>query len=69
MSLGEGIPQGVCNKPNLHTVVTVIVRRPIALERDGVWGTLVAEAELGARARAGRPRIGGGQDGTQKPPG
>ena len=45
MSLGEGIPQGVCNKPNLHTVVTVIVRRPIALERDGVWGTLVAAAE------------------------
>ena len=44
-------------------------RRPVPLERDGVWGTLVAEAELGARARAGGPRVGGGQDGTQEPPG
>ena len=41
----------------------------VPLERDGVWGTLVAEAELGARARAGGPRVGGGQDGTQEPPG
>ena len=30
---------------------------------------LVAEAELGARARARGPRAGGGQDGTQEPPG
>ena len=40
-----------------------------AMERDGVWGTLVAAAELGARARARGPRAGGGQDGTQEPPG
>eukprot|EP01048_Picozoa_sp_COSAG05_P030161 COSAG05_NODE_10327_length_571_cov_1.010593_1_plen_73_part_10 len=33
----------------------LVVRRLVPLERDGVWGTLVAEAELGARARAGGP--------------
>ncbi len=46
-----------------------VVRRLVPLERDGVWGTLVAAAELGARARAGGPCAGGGQDGTQEPPG
>ena len=34
-----------------------------------ITGALAAEAELGARARARGPRAGGGQDGTQEPPG
>ena len=42
---------------------------PDVMERDGVWGTLVATAELGARARTRGPRVGGGQDDTQEPPG
>ena len=47
----------------------VVHLRAALMERDGVWGTLVTAAELGARARAGGPRAGGGQDGTQEPPG
>jgi len=35
-----------------------IVGGPLSLERNGVWGTLGAATELGARARTGGSRAG-----------